>query len=426
MGYSIVRSLKYHRQIGKLTEQDLQQLQEKKLSALIQHATSSCEVYRSQGLNENSLLKDFPVINKSGVQKDLNKFISSRYKQEKLIPYETSGSSGVRSKVYVDKKEQSIFRAILINWWEWTGFYLGKPILQTGITPNRGWLKTLKDRLTNTVYCNAFAMDEKEAVAKLTKISSYKRRHMGGFASSLYVLATYAEKNNLNITFDAAIAWGDKLFDHYKEKIETVFKTKVYENYSCNEGIMIGQKVDLDYFYIYTPNVLLELLDENNEPVPDGEMGRVVVTKLDGYAMPLIRYDTGDLAVKLPREEYPEKRRFKFPLLKKVIGRNTDIIKTPEGKNLIVHTFTGIFEFYDEIQQFRIIQNELDKMLIEVIPSDHFQNECLERIEKDIREKTGTQMRIEWEKVESIPSTASGKPQLIKNNLIKNSLSAQI
>lgn len=424
LGFSLVKVLKKQRSLNRLTEEELQELQEKKLAELIQHATSSCEIYRSHGLNESCPLNEFPVINKSAVQKNLDKFISSKYEKEKLIRYETSGSSGVRAKVYVDKVEQSIFRAILINWWEWTGFYLGKPILQTGITPKRGWLKTLKDHLTNTVYCNAFAMDEEEAVSKLKKISAYKTRHLGGFASSLYVLASYAEKNNLNITFDAAIAWGDKLFDHYKKKIENVFHTKVYENYACNEGIMIGQKVDLDYFYIYTPNVFLELLDEKDCPVPDGDVGRVVVTKLDGYAMPLIRYDTGDLAIKLPIKDYPKNRRFNFPLLKMVIGRNTDIVKTPEGKNLIVHTFTGIFEFYKEIKQFRIVQNKIDSIVIEYIPSEYFKSSSLSIIEADIREKTGTNMGIKWSKVELIQSTASGKPQLIVNNLVTDSLTS--
>src|SRR5690606_1855071 len=120
-------------------------------------------------------------------------------------------------------------------------------------------------------------------------------------------------------------------------------------------------------FYIYTPSSYLELLDDDDRPVPDGEIARVVVTKLDGYAMPLIRYDTGDLAIKLPRHLYPNIRRFNFPLLQKVIGRNTDIINTPEGKNLIVHTFTGIFEFYEEIKQFRVIQREIAKIEIEFI-----------------------------------------------------------
>ncbi|MBK8563707.1 MAG: phenylacetate--CoA ligase family protein [Saprospiraceae bacterium] len=429
LGTSVSKELITQRSYTKLSESALAKLQHDKLNALLKHATSTCKFYKpynTVSTNPYEWLKIFPIIKKSDTTDLTEELLSEKYKNKKLLKYETSGSSGVRAVVFVDKKEQSIFRAILINWWEWTGFYLGKPIFQTGMSPRRRIVKTIKDRLTNTYYFPAFNFDSTTATEHLNKIKDIKNLHLGGYASSLYVLALIAEEKKLNIQFDAAISWGDKMFDHYREKIESIFKTKVYENYSCNEGIMIAQKVDLPYFYIYTPNVYLELLDQDNQPVKDGEMGRVIVTKLDGYAMPLIRYDTGDLAIKLPISEYPEKRKFNFPLLKMVIGRNTDIIKTSDGKNLIVHTFTGIFEFYPEIKQFKIIQESYDSIIIEYIPSNDFTTQVLARIVEDIHTKTNSSIEIQWKKVDSIANTASGKPQLIENRLIKNSLTTAI
>ena len=95
-------------------------------------------------------------------------------------------------------------------------------------------------------------------------------------------------------------------------------------------------------------------------------MGRIILTKLDGFAMPLIRFDSGDLGIKLPSNKYPIKRKYNFPLLQKVIGRNTDIITSPNGKILVVHTFTGIFEHYSEIEQFQIIQDSKKLWLQEI------------------------------------------------------------
>jgi phenylacetate-CoA ligase len=426
LGYQVANQLKIQRSFAQLNEQQLLKNQEEKLQKILRHASETVPAYQNQvkknGINAKELLQQFPLLTKKALQGNEEQYLSSLYSKKSLVKLESSGSSGVKTTVYLTKKEHSILRAILITWWEWTGYYLGKPILQTGITPNRGLIKSLKDRFTNTIYCDAFGIDEKQALEALHRIKKFKNPHLGGFASSLYVLAEYVEKNGLDIHFDAAISWGDKMFDHYRAKIEKVFHTKVYENYGCNEGLMIGQKVDLDYFYMYTPNVFLELLDDDNRPVPDGEIGRVVVTKLDGFAMPLIRYDTGDLAIRLPREEYPEQRKFQFPLLKKVIGRNTDIVKTPDGKNLIVHTFTGIFEFYDEIRQFRVVQSELESIEIEYIPSDSFSKKVLIELEKDIRDKTKSSIRIDWKEVAEIPTTNSGKPQLIKNFLIERSL----
>lgn len=421
---SFIKELENCRIINQLNEEELNSIQLKKLEELLKYASSYSTYFAKLGENlhinfdgsVDATLKQFPILTKEILRNNLDDIVTMNKKD--LIVYETSGSSGKATKVYLTKAEESICRAILINWWEWCGYYLGKPYLQTGMTTKRGLVKTLKDWFTRTHYMDAFNLTDDEIVKHLNKIQN-KGYHFGGYASSLYVIAQVAEQRKLDLTFDGVISWGDKMFPHYREKIERVFQTKVYENYACNEGIMVGQKVDLPYFYIYTPNVYLELLDENGNEVPDGEIGRVIITKLDGYATPLIRYETGDLAIKLPRNEYPENRKYNFPLLKMVIGRDTDIIKTPEGNRLIVHTFTGIFEFYPSIKQFRVIQNVVDEIEIEYIKTTDFEESTLNNIEKDLRDKTKTNIKIIWKEVDFIPNTKSGKPQLIQNNLIK-------
>jgi phenylacetate-CoA ligase len=178
---------------------------------------------------------------------------------------------------------------------------------------------------------------------------------------------------------------------------------------------MIAAQKDLDYYYIITPHVYLEILDEYNNEVPDGNIGRVVVTRLDGYSMPLIRYANGDLAIKLPKNRYPEKRDLAFPLLEMIVGRNTDIVYTTSGKFLIVHFFTGIFEFYSEIKQFKVIQRELTKIEIEYIAGKGFHPDVLHRIEDSIAQKLGERLTIDWKEVQSIKPTPSGKPQIIES-----------
>jgi len=426
--YETRRQLKAARKIAVLSSEELQQIQNKKLQAILAHAVRTVPAYNKsylKDLNAELSLDCFPVIDKKNIAGNEEYYMSKEYSIGKCIKMESSGSSGIKSTVYISRKEHSILRATLILWWEWSGYYLGKRMVQTGISPKRGWFKRIKDVLTRTYYIDAFAMTKEEAVRILKKVARKQGVHIGGYASSLYVLAEYAEKHfkDGEVVFDACISWGDKMFAHYKSKIESVFQTKVFENYGCNEGFMIGQKVDLEYFYLYTPNIFLEILDTTGSPVEDGHIGRVVVTKLDGYAMPLIRYDTGDLAVKLPLEEYPKNRQYNFPLLKRVIGRNTDIIHTLDGKALIVHSFTGIFEFYKEIKQFRVVQRDVESITIEFIRSESFTGDILVRIEQDLRERLKTNINIYWSEVDYIEPTKSGKPQIIKNYMIEKSLS---
>src|SRR5690606_5526359 len=123
----------------------------------------------------------------------------------------------------------------------------------------------------------------------------------------------------------------------------------------------------------------------------------------------------------LPLNEYPEQRRFNFPLLKMVVGRDTDIIKTPNGTTLIVHTFTGIFEFFPEIKQFRVIQNTVNAIEIEYVPDTSFYPGITDKITELLLTKTGMNMQILWKKTDFIPASPSGKPQLVINNYVKNS-----
>lgn len=423
-GTRVIKELKIQRKYASCSEIELEKVQKEKLRKILNHATENTsyyKVYKRGDLRLNDWLLSFPILTKKDTVDSTDLLISKIHRRANLIKYESSGSSGLRSLVYLDKEEQSIIRAILINWWEWNGYYLGKPVFQTGMSPQRGILKSIKDKLFNTYYFTAFGLDEAAIVSALRKVRNVKNMHLFGYASSLYEIARVANKNRIDLKFDKAMSQGDKLFDHYTKEIESAFSCEVVEDYGLNEGIMIGQKKDLPYFYVYTPNVFLEIVDESGNRLKDGEIGRIIATKLDGYAMPLIRYDTGDLGVMLPKEKYPSKCDFNFPLLEKVIGRNTDIIKTPDGKTLIVHTFTGIFEFFPQIEQFQVIQKSLDSITFRFIPSDSFEQNVLQLIENRFRELTECSIGIIWEKVSLIEPSKSGKPQIIINELLKSS-----
>jgi phenylacetate-CoA ligase len=176
---------------------------------------------------------------------------------------------------------------------------------------------------------------------------------------------------------------------------------------------MMGAQKDLDYMYLMNQNVYVELVDDQGNEVPEGEMGHVVVTSLNAYAMPLIRYRIGDLARMLPRENYPAKRTLDYPIIEKVIGRDTDLVRTPGGKMLVVHSFTGIFEHIPEISQFRITQEKLTGITVEFVAGDGYHEQLLDRIREKIGENIREAFDIEFIERNQIPPSASGKPQLI-------------
>jgi phenylacetate-CoA ligase len=420
IGSSFISKLKELRRDCLLTEDELILLQKEKLQKLLRYSINNIKYYSSlrvQSLENELEIKKFPILDKQILFDNQDSLLSQP--KNKLIKNASSGSTGQQSIVYWSKEEQSINRATQILWWEWAGYRLGDPLLQTGITPNRGFVKYIKDKLLNTYYLQAFTHSKEDVVKALRWAQQQEAPVLAGYASSLYVIAKYAIEENIKVEFKAAVSWGDKLFDHYKSTIYTAFGVNVCETYGSAEGLMMGGQKDLDNMYLMSSNVFIEIVDDKGNDVKDGELGHVLVTNLNGYAMPLIRYRIGDLAIKMPQTEYPLIREYGFPLWKKIIGRDTDLVITESGKYLVVHSFTGVFEHIPEIKQFCVVQNSKKGITIQFIKGANLTEKILETAKRKLLSYINEPFNIEFEEVTTIPPTKSGKPQLIISNLNK-------
>lgn len=413
-------------QITQLSSDEIEKIQSKKLAKLLSFCVENSDYYKQLNIEfnfenslENSLenLKKFPILTKLILKENTNLILTQPKKQ--LLKNGSSGSTGEQTFVYWSKKEQTINRATQLLWWKWSGYQIGDRLIQTGITPNRTGLKKYKDYFFRTNYVQAFSHNKLEISNFLKSLDPNKEYILAGYASSLYVISKIALENNIKLKINSAISWGDKLFDHYRISIKKAFGSNTFETYGSAEGLMIGAQKDLNYLYLMSPNVVVEILDDNGNEVNDGELGNVVITNLNGYAMPLIRYKVGDLAIKLPKEKYPKNRALNLPIFEKIIGRDTDIIKTPQGNYMVVHSFTGIFEHISEIKQFCVVQNNIHGIEINYIKAEGFSDAVLDKITFEIRKYITEPFQIKYNEVLEIKATASGKPQLIVSNLIK-------
>ena len=403
-----------------LPEQELLLLQKEKLKKLLRFASKNCNYYQGKDLLieddiENSLRK-FPIIDKMTIRAQAKNLIANN--KEKLYSQFSSGSTGIQTKVFWSRKEFNRYRATTLLWWKWAGYDLGDYLLQTGMASKRHGIKAIKDVLFRTNYLKAYSHKIEDLDKAINWLKRKKYPVLGGYASSLYVIAKRADQLGERMHLKACISWGDKLFDHYKSKIKSVFNIEVHETYGSAEGFLIAAQCDLPYMYIMSNNVYVEIVNDDGKPVEDGEIGHVLVTNLNNFSMPLIRYRIGDLAAILPKNKYPEKRKYNLPLLQKVIGRDTDIIKVPSGEHLTVHSFTRIFEFYEEIEQFQIIQKNIDAIEIRYIKGNLFDKRSLLEIrEKILREVKDKRFSVYFSCVDNISPSKSGKPQIVISDL---------
>jgi len=414
-----MRHLKAWREIQWLRTSDLRDRQRQGLERVLRFATTRIAYYQRLGIrlagDPFDDLARFPIVGKPAIKAEPDAFVLGP--RSRLVCEKSSGSSGVQGAVYMTREEASHAQAIQTLWWEWAGFRLGFKYFQRGITPERRFVKRIKDILLRTTYVSAYQLNEQEARTWLLYLRRNPHRHMGGYASSLYVFARLAKDLAIDdIRFDSVISWGDKLFQHYRESIEMQFHCRVFDTYGCTEGLMIAGQCERGTYHIMTPHVRLELLDDNDRPVKPGHLGRVVVTRLDNFSMPLIRYALGDLAEAADPSLLCDCGR-QFPILARVVGRETDVVRTPSGKHMVVHFFTGIMEHFSEIRQFRVVQRTPENIEIEYIPDINFSPTVLARVRQTIHARLGEPFPILFQEVSYIAPTPSGKPEIVKLEL---------
>ena len=155
---------------------------------------------------------------------------------------------------------------------------------------------------------------------------------------------------------------------------------------------------------------IVEILDERDRPVPDGEVGQVVVTQLCCLAQPLLRYRLGDLAARIPGRCGCGRG---LARLSPVQGRTRHVIRTPDGRMLYGMMIGTVVKQFSEVRHWQLRQTAADAVRLLVVPSPTWRPEAADEIARHFTEKFGQGLRFEVVPVENIPLAPTGKLQTI-------------
>jgi phenylacetate-CoA ligase len=326
--------------------------------------------------------------------------------------YETgsSGSTGANFYVREDPETTGWHRASFLLACEWSGWRIGEPHLQTGMTLRRGFQKAVKDRLLRCAYVSAYDLSDAALDRGLELLERRRIAHLRGYPGSLYYLARRALERGWNRPLRGIVTWGDSLYAHYRETIERAFGARVLDTYGIGEGMQVAaQCEEHGVYHLHALDVVVDCVDDDGRPVPAGTTGNLLLTRLHAGPMPLIRYRVGDLGV-LSASSCPCGRA--WPALERIEGRETDVVVTPSGNRLIVHFFTGVLSHFPEIESFQVVQESKEQIVVRVVPAAGFSKETADRIVSALRAK-GADLEIAVETVEEIPAAPSGKRRFV-------------
>jgi len=414
------RSLFYFYQLKKnlrLNLLSLQEMQQKRLRAIIKHAYENVPLYRrkfnSVGIKPEDIqsfadLSKVPVITKSEIQaSSLEDVVARNVDVNRCLRRTTSGSTGLPLTVILDDRVLDFERAV------WSLSFLERGLRlrdkMVVIADPRDFPKAKNSllqrlRIMRREYISIFD----DAQKTLTFLEEYKPEAIKGYPSVLMLLAEVC-KHEGNAVKPRLIFTGAELLDNESRRsINSAFGIELLDNYASYEfGLLAWECHEHVGYHINVDGVTMEFIKGGESVVP-GERGEIVCTSLVNYTMPLIRYKIGDLGI--PSEEQCSCGRT-LPLMKIVEGREGDFLVALNGRIIPPTIFSPYpFENFEGIRQFRIIQERRDELTIQLVVRGSFLGaQTLERAKREIQKVFGEGMHVKFQILENIPRDPSGK-----------------
>jgi len=195
------------------------------------------------------------------------------------------------------------------------------------------------------------------------------------------------------------------MYPHHQDLFDKVFKCPVVDEYGSSENGIIAFQCKEGSMHVMADHLAVEFVDEAGQRVKPGELGRIVITDLNGYAMPLIRYEIGDMG------RYTEQAcscGVTLPVMDIIEGRKEDFIRTREGK--LIHAAYLCYTLKDDaVHEFKMYQKDLNRFLVQIVKSNKFNADSQKKLEHKLRTALGDSVVFEFQFLERIPREASGK-----------------
>ncbi len=225
-----------------------------------------------------------------------------------------------------------------------------------------------------------------------------------------YRLATYCLEKGIRFgKLRQVLAISEAMRPGLRDVCRAAWGVGVADIYTGRDvGYMALTCPEHDHFHVQSEGIYVEILDSDGRPTAPGQIGKVVVTPLHNFAMPLIRYEIGDYA------EVGERCGCgrNLPVIKRVLGRHQDMATLPTGERRWTLLSTGNIESFlaiAPIHQYQFVQKDLRTFEVRLVVERALDHGEKDKIRDWVREKVGYPFDVAFSFVNEIPRTKSGK-----------------
>lgn len=357
-----------------------------------------------------------PVMTKRHLQQPLKKRLSKGYGLKNVYVNKTSGSSGDPFIFAKDKWCHAMTWAEINDRFSWYNidFNTSKQARFYGIPlDKKGYYKErLKDWFSNRYRFSVFDLSDDAFEKVMEKFKTSKFDFINGYTSPIVQFAKFLKRKDITLidlcpSLNACIVTSEMLFDDDKVLLEQQFGIPIVNEYGASELDLIAFENPKGEWQVNSETLFVEIIDENDNIVPYGEVGRIVITSLYNKAHPFIRYDIGDIGI------LSAKSTLRKPVLKKLEGRTNDIVVLPSGKKAAGLTFyyitKSVIEDDGNVSEFIIEQTAVEAFKITYVSHVALSNDKKDDIAKAVEQYLESGLSINFERVGRLNRSISGK-----------------
>lgn len=414
-----------------LSSNELDNLQNTKLKNILIHSYNHTnyykELFNSIGFNPNEFkskneLTLIPLLTRQIIQENIQGIISDKHHVKKLHKGTSSGSTGIPVMYFKDKLAIGAGQAAGYVGWSLAGWRFGMKGLHIWGNPttvNNEW-KRLSSRIKAELFRHhkfaAYKLNEPSHFYNLLNILNKGYDFIDGYTNAIYFFSLFLKENNLTLANRPKYVFttAENLHVYQKILIEEMVGP-VFDGYGCSEINGIAYQCgNCDNYHIMDPHVIVEygdVVDENGSR-------NIIVTDLDNYAFPFIRYKNDDLVKPLNSNEATCTLNLKS--FKSVVGRESDMLRFNDGGVLSVPSFFGsmLLKKINGLKQYQVEKINKDLIYVNLVKSESFTNEELVLIHKSLDDYLAGKIKYKINFVESITLSPSGKHKLLIDRTI--------
>ena len=398
------------------TPEKLSQIQLRKFMDLVhyhkKHSPFFAERTKDIDLSPMGLLGRLPILKRADLQAAGNKFFATEVPKEhgNIGEVKSSGSTGEPVVIKATNVTATFFHAFNIQ-----------EMMMHNRDP-RMKAASIKANITETKVYEKWGMPldaffgetgrslaikgSTDIVEQDRLLREFKPELLTVYPSNLSALLDIWEENPIDWKIQHIKSMGETLSDTIRQRVTKILGIKVEDTYSSQELGTIAIQCSTGLYHTMDQNLLVEVLDDNYKPVKQGEIGRVVVTDIHNYASPMIRYETGDYAVRGGRCKCGRG----LQTLVEVRGRERNLILRADGTRY--WPLVGMYQFDDldfKIRRYQVIQ--LDRKIIEykIVTDAPLSAEQEEALLAVAQSALGAEFTIKINRIDAFPYAKNGK-----------------